>query len=91
MLFAYDYPLLGVFWTVFVFVACVLWVMTVLFAMVDIFRSPGLGGVAKAAWLLFVIVAPFLGVLVYLTAHGDDLVRRSMAKSEAQMVDPGTS
>ena len=88
---------MGVFWTMFVFVAGVLWVMTVLFAIVDIFRSH-ISGVAKAAWLLFVIIAPFLGVLVYLTAHGDDMARRSMTKaedrymrSEDEMADPAPS
>jgi uncharacterized membrane protein len=82
MLFAYDYPLLSVFWTLFVFAACVLWVMTVLYAMVGIFRSHDLSGLAKAAWLLFVIIAPFLGVLVYLTARGDDMARRAMTRAE---------
>ena len=102
MLFAYDYPLMSVFWTLFVFAACVLWVLTVLYAMVDIFRSHDLSGVAKAAWLFFVIIAPFLGVLVYLTAHGDDMARRSMDRAmdsaEARNVgsldsaaDPGPS
>jgi uncharacterized membrane protein len=98
MLFAYDYPLLSVFWTLFVFAACVLWVMTVLYAMVDIFRSHDLSGVAKAAWLLFVIIAPFLGVLVYLTARGDGMARRAMTRAEDrymrssdEMADPSPS
>ena len=84
MLFAYDYPLLSIFWTLFVFAACVLWVATVFYAMVDIFRSHDLSGVAKAAWLFFVIIAPFLGVLVYLTARGDEMATRAMAKAEAR-------
>ena len=82
MLFAYDYPLMNVFWTLFVFAACVLWVMTVFYAMVDIFRSHDLSGIAKAAWLFFVIIAPFLGVLVYLTARGDSMARRAMTRAE---------
>jgi phospholipase D-like protein len=84
VLFAYDYPLLSVFWSIFVFFGCVLWVITVLYVMVDIFRSQDLGGVAKAAWLFFVIIAPFLGVLVYLTARGDEMATRAMANAEAR-------
>jgi hypothetical protein len=66
---AYDYPLLGVFWTV-LFIA--LWA-TVLFLLVwivaDIFRSPDLGGGATALWLLAVIFLPLLGSVAYLVAR----------------------
>jgi hypothetical protein len=66
---AYDYPLLGVFWTI-LFIA--LWA-TVLFLLVwivaDIFRSPDLGGGAKALWLLAVIFVPLLGSVGYLVAR----------------------
>jgi hypothetical protein len=36
----------------------------------DIFRSHDLGGVAKAIWVIFVILVPYLGVFVYLIARG---------------------
>jgi hypothetical protein len=44
-----------------------IWLITV-FA--DIFRSHDMGGGAKALWTIFVIVAPYLGVFVYLIARG---------------------
>ena len=38
---------------------------------VDIFRSyDDMGGLAKALWVIFVIILPFLGVFVYLIARG---------------------
>jgi hypothetical protein len=36
----------------------------------DIFRDHNLGGWGKTGWLIFVLVLPYLGVLVYLVARG---------------------
>jgi hypothetical protein len=51
----------------------VIWVWLVISVFVDVFRSPDLGGWAKALWVLFVIAAPYLGVLVYLIARGSQM------------------
>ncbi len=73
MILAYDYPLLGVFWTLLVFFIFVAWLMALFRVFGDIFTSRDLSGVAKAAWLIFVIVFPFLGVFVYLVARGSHM------------------
>src|SRR5437879_1307850 len=65
MYLAYDYPLLSAFWTMLVFFLWIMWFVLLFRIIVDIFRDDSLGGWAKAGWLLFVIVLPFLGVLVY--------------------------
>ncbi|SBW27073.1 putative membrane protein [Candidatus Protofrankia californiensis] len=53
--------------------------MVVLFRIiVDIFRDRKLSGWGKAGWLLFVIAFPFLGVLAYLIAWGQDMGRREI-------------
>ncbi len=44
-------------------------VMIWAFAIIDIFRRDDLGGVAKAVWLIVVVVLPFVGTLVYLVAR----------------------
>ena len=36
-----------------------------------------MGGFAKALWVLFVIILPFLGVLVYLISHGGSMHERA--------------
>ena len=51
---------------------------------VDIFRSDDLGGFAKAIWLIFVIIIPWLGVLVYILARGDGMTKRDMAQAQEQ-------
>jgi hypothetical protein len=73
---AYDYPLLGVFWTmlwIFLFFIWI-WILIVVFA--DIFRSHDMGGWAKALWVIFIVILPFLGVLVYLIARGGKMQER---------------
>jgi hypothetical protein len=47
--------------------------MTLFHVIAAIFRSRDIGGLAKAAWLIFVIFLPFLGVFVYLIARGDSM------------------
>ena len=69
---AYDYPILGVFWSMLIFFLFFAWIMLLFRVFVDIFRSD-IGGFAKALWSIFVIVVPFLGVLIYLIAHGDGM------------------
>ena len=62
---AYDYPLLGLFWTM-VFAAFWVSVLYLLFRIfADILRSPYMGGLAKALWIVFVIVVPVVGIIVY--------------------------
>ena len=81
---AYDYPVLGVFWSIFVFFLWVMWFFLLFRVISDIFRSHELGGVAKAAWLIFVLLVPFLGVFVYVIARGDEMGRRDIADAQAR-------
>ncbi len=79
---AYDYPILGLFWTMFIFFIFVAWIVLVVRVFVDIFRSD-IGGFSKALWSLFVIFLPFLGVLIYLIAHGDGMAQRNIDDAKA--------
>ena len=81
---AYDYPLLGLFWTMLWFFLFVAWLMLLFRIIADIFRSRDMGGFAKALWLILVIVAPFLGVLVYVIARGHSMSQRDMESMQAQ-------
>jgi type VI protein secretion system component VasK len=81
---AYDYPVLGVFWSILVFFLWVMWFFLLFRVIGDIFRSHDLSGWGKAAWLIFVLVVPFLGVLVYVIARGDEMGQRDIAQSQAQ-------
>ncbi len=72
----YSYPILSLIWMMFWFFIFVLWIWLLISVFMDIFRSHDLGGVAKALWVLFVIILPFLGVLVYLIARGGKMHER---------------
>ena len=81
---AYNYPLLNIFWTMLEFFLFFLWIWLLIIIFMDIFRSHDLGGVAKAIWIIFIIVLPFLGVLVYLIARGGSMHERSAAQMRQQ-------
>jgi ABC-type multidrug transport system fused ATPase/permease subunit len=81
---AYDYPLLGAFWTVMWIFLWVVWLVLLFRVVTDIFRDHDLSGWAKAVWLLFVIVVPFLGVLVYVIGRGADMGKREVARAQEQ-------
>ena len=54
------------------------WIMCLFWIFGDIFRSKDLGGVAKTFWVLFVIIIPWLGILVYLIARGKGMHERQL-------------
>ncbi|WP_063803535.1 MULTISPECIES: PLDc N-terminal domain-containing protein [Streptomyces] len=72
-----DYPLLDVFWTMLMFFLWIMWFLIVFHIIVDIFRNEDLSGLAKAGWLLFVLVVPLLGVAIYLIVQGKGISRRT--------------
>jgi predicted PurR-regulated permease PerM len=87
MLIAADYPFMDVFWSMLVFFLWVAWLMILFRIIGDIFRRHDTSGWAKAAWCIFVIVLPFLGVFVYLIAEGQNMARRDMENVAAQRAE----
>jgi uncharacterized membrane protein YcjF (UPF0283 family) len=84
LLIAADYPFLDVLWTMIIFFAWVAWIWIAITVFVDIFRRHDISGWGKAAWVVFVIVLPFLGVLVYLIAQHDGMRERTVKQAETQ-------
>ena len=80
---AYDYPILGFFWTFLMFFVFVMWFVILFRVIVDIFRSHDMGGVAKTLWLILVFVLPFLGVFVYLIARGHRMAEHDQVQTKA--------
>jgi ABC-type multidrug transport system fused ATPase/permease subunit len=81
---AYTYPLLNIFWTMLEFFVFFLWIWLLIVIFMDIFRSHDIGGFAKALWVIFVIILPFLGVLIYLIARGGSMHERAVAQATQQ-------
>jgi hypothetical protein len=59
-----------------------IWLLIIVFA--DIFRSHDLGGFAKALWVIFVIIVPYLGVFIYLIARGHKMSEHAAQAAQAQ-------
>jgi putative oligomerization/nucleic acid binding protein/phospholipase D-like protein len=83
LLFASDYPFLDVFWTMLVFFGWVIWFWLLITVFADLFRRHDISGWGKAGWTFFVIILPFLGVLVYLIAQGQHMAERKQADVQA--------
>ncbi|HWI32158.1 MAG TPA: SHOCT domain-containing protein [Microbacterium sp.] len=71
--------LVWVFWF-YIAVACI-WIFITIF--IDIFRDHTLGGGAKALWVIFLILVPFLAAIIYLIARGRSMGERQRAEAEA--------
>jgi hypothetical protein len=84
MVVASDYPFMDVLWTMIIFFAWVVWIWMMIVILTDVFRRKDIGGWAKAGWVVFMIVLPFLGVLVYLISQHDKMAERQ-AKEMATM------
>jgi phospholipase D-like protein/putative oligomerization/nucleic acid binding protein len=87
MVFAADYPFLDVFWTMLVFFFWVIWIWLLITVFIDLFGRHDTSGWAKAAWTVFVIVLPYLGVLVYLIAEGKGMAERKAAQVKASRAE----
>ena len=81
---AYDYPLLGLFWTMMWWFLWIAWIIILFKVITDIFRSHDMGGWGKALWAIFVVLVPWLGVLVYLIARGHSMAERDHERAAAQ-------
>ena len=84
MVIAADYPFMDVFWSMIIFFFWVIWIWIVVTVLIDIFRRDDIGGWAKAAWVIFVVILPWLGVLIYLITNSDGMRKRSMKQAQAQ-------
>ena len=83
MVLAADYPFLDILWTMLIFFAWVIWFWILIRVLMDVFRRHDLSGLGKAGWTLLVIVTPFLGVLIYLIAHGKEMGQRDIEQAQA--------
>ncbi|MET8505142.1 SHOCT domain-containing protein [Streptomyces sp. NPDC014779] len=77
-----DYPLLNLFWTMFWFFLWIMWLFLLFKIVTDIFRDHEMSGWGKAGWLIFVILLPYLGVLVYVIARGKGMTQRDLKQAK---------
>jgi hypothetical protein len=83
-MFAAEWGTGQVFWSMLWFFVFFIWIMLLFQVFIDLFRSKDLGGLAKTLWVVFVIVAPYLGVFVYLIARGHKMQQHAIEDAQAQ-------
>ena len=74
---------MDLFWSMLWFFLFFAWIWLLITIFADIFRSDDLSGWGKAFWTIFVVILPWLGVLIYLIARGGSMQERAMAQAVA--------
>jgi Phospholipase_D-nuclease N-terminal/Short C-terminal domain len=81
---AADYPFLDILWTMIIFFTWVVWIWIMIVILTDVFRRRDISGWVKGAWVVFLIILPFLGALVYLIAQHDGMSQRQADAARGQ-------
>lgn len=82
MVIAASYPLLEVFWTMLIFFAFVVWVWMLFTVLADLFRRHDIGGGTKVLWIVFIVIAPYLGVFAYLIFQHAGMAERAVQQQQ---------
>jgi predicted PurR-regulated permease PerM len=80
---ATSYPFLNIFWDILIFFAWVIFIWIAITVLIDVFRRHDISGWAKALWVVFVVILPWIGVLVYLIVNHAGMAERRTKEAEA--------
>jgi hypothetical protein len=90
LVIATSYPFWNVFWDLLIFFAWVIFIWIAITVLIDVFRRNDISGWAKAAWVILVVILPWIGVLIYLIVNHNGMNERrakDAADSQAQFDD----
>lgn len=79
---ASSYPFLDILWTTLIVFAWILFIWIAITVFIDIFRRHDISGWAKAAWVVFIVILPWLGVLAYLIFNHTGMNERRMKEAQ---------
>jgi Short C-terminal domain/Phospholipase_D-nuclease N-terminal len=80
---ASSYPFLNVLWDILIVFAWILFIWMAIIAFTDLFRRRDISGWAKAAWVVLIVILPWIGVLAYLIVNHDGMAERSQKQTQA--------
>ena len=80
---ATSYPFFNILWETLIFFAWVIFIWIAITVLIDVFRRRDISGWAKAAWVIFVVLIPWIGVLVYLIVNHDGMAERKISEAQA--------
>jgi hypothetical protein len=81
---AADFGTGEVFLSMLWFVLFFIWIWLLIMVFADLFRSHDLSGWAKAAWVIGIVIFPYLGVLLYLIVRGGKMHEHAIQAAQAQ-------
>ena len=76
-----DFSFIDAFWSMFVFFIWIFWLWLLIMIWTDIFRRDDFTGWVKALWLVFTILVPILGALIYLVTQGEEMTKRGFGRA----------
>ena len=79
-----DYTFWSFFWDVLLFMAWIIWFWLLITVFIDIFRRHDASGFSKVLWVIFVIILPYVGVLIYLLVEHQGMADRNVKQAQAQ-------
>jgi uncharacterized membrane protein YcjF (UPF0283 family) len=80
---ATSYPFLNILWTTLIVFAWVLFIWIAITVLIDVFRRHDISGWGKAAWIIFIVVVPWIGVLTYLIVNHAGMNERRARETQA--------
>ncbi len=76
LVIASSYPFLNILWDILILFAWFIFLWIAITVLIDVFRRRDISGWAKAAWVVFVVILPWIGVLIYLIVNHDGMADR---------------
>ena len=83
MIIPASYTFLDVLWDILIIFAWVLWIWLAVVVFTDLFRRRDISGWGKAAWVVLIVLLPWIGVLAYLIVNHDGMAERSERQTQA--------
>jgi hypothetical protein len=80
---ASSYPFLNILWDILILFAWFIFLWIAITVLIDVFRRHDISGWGKAAWVVFVVILPWIGVLVYLIVNHQGMADRRDRETQA--------
>ena len=71
-------------WSLLALFFMVIYFMMLFYVIVDVFRRHDASGGKKALWLVFLLVAPLVGLLAYMITNSDGIAARNATQAQQQ-------
>ena len=69
-------------WSLLVIFFMVIYFMMLFQVVIDVFRRDDASGGKKALWLIFLLVAPLFGLLIYMISNGEGMAKRNVRDAQ---------